>query len=206
MLDHQALHAAYLCKEVYDHGTCVDDLCFLVNENDGWTHVAIRGTNNKENVRRDLDVYPPAFDGVYPGHRGCITGARLLLKNGILNQIPKNKPVQFDGHSLAGGIILPLARMLNAPAVSFGGMRVYIRGCVPKDLQHYRIVTDDDPVPHLPPGIMHDHGREPWMVLRDRDHELIDVKDHSIDVYIARLEKMLNYTAADCMTKGEWTP
>lgn len=182
------LTAAHLADEVYHAGTEINDLCYLVSVQGGIAYLALRGTHNAVNAIRDLRVFPPS---VTPsgclGHRGVITGYRKLVKGGVLNEIPKRPPLVIAGHSLGGGLALPFAERLGCSVVTFGAMRVYLRWMAPK-LDHFRIVNDDDPVP-LVPGISCDHDCKPSIVFRDHDRELLNVKDHSMQLYISRLQK-----------------
>jgi hypothetical protein len=97
----------------------------------------------------------------------------------------RNPQVIATGHSLGGAIATLLAEHIICRLVTFGSPRVYFRLTPSPTLNHLRIVTDDDPVPGVP-RILYSHRDEPW-TLPDKDGSLLDVEDHSMGVYLARL-------------------
>jgi len=179
---------AQACRLSYnplpDHHN-VRDLRFSFKDN----ILAFRGTSNKMNVRRDINVMPKRTIGGHLAHKGFVDAANELVmevynKTGGLDRTK----IVITGHSLGGAIALLFAELFNCRVITFGCPRVYCRFGSAPSIDHVRIICDDDPVPMIPNFMFrHLHAAK---VLRDQDGG-IDVEDHDIDVYIARLKNLI---------------
>jgi hypothetical protein len=179
---------ASLCRESYVSNSLgfmtVGDLRFGVRVIDGVKYIIIRGTANAKNWLRDAQVFPVRSCGGYLAHRGFVNAYRALCSGGLPTE--HNTDVVATGHSLGGAIATLLAEHIGCKLVTFGSPRVYWRfGSAPR-LDHARVICDDDPVPMIP-RLLYSHRCEPT-VLCDQDHQIINIADHDIDVYMGRLQ------------------
>lgn len=145
-----------------------------------------RGTANKANVLRDLSILPARTIKGHLAHRGFV-GAVDDLVSDVARVVPhaeRNKII-VTGHSLGGATALLFAELFGCHAITFGCPRTYFRFGSKPEIQHTRIICDDDPVPMIP-RIMYRH-LHPAQELKDRDGG-IDLKDHGIKVYLQRLK------------------
>ena len=139
MISHRRL--AQLCSDSYDrHSLVVDEVEVLVELVNGVQVVAIRGTEASglfdkggwRDVLMDLRIGPSGYYGLR-GHAGFFSGARAIERS-LVARLDKYKPVIVTGHSLGGGIAIPVARMLAArqfnvvELVTFGCPRCITRG------------------------------------------------------------------------------
>ena len=109
----------------------------------------------------------------FPGkvHHGFAKGADEVA-TWVGSAVSKEKPVWVTGHSLGGAIATLTAFSLHlggwnvAPVYTFGCPHVgdpEFAGVVARDIESYRVVNDDDIVPHLPAGPGYaEHGQEIW--------------------------------------------
>jgi len=185
---------AQLCKASYDDKdtrfTTIDELSFGVINIMGVTYLVFRGTYNIKGWLHDFTVVPSLTKGGYLAHTGFIFAMHELW-NPIcksLDGLPR--PWIITGHSLGGALAVLYGEQIKVPTITFGSPRVYSRmnGNIPK-IDHYRIITDDDLVPHVPESLMWKHDCDPYLILKDNDKEYINVEDHDINVYISQLTK-----------------
>jgi triacylglycerol lipase len=175
---------AELCLASYDDNakgfTSVGDLRFGMHVIDGTAFVTIRGTANASNWLRDADVLPVRSCGSHLAHQGFVDAYRKLCSGGM--QTTKGHPeVIATGHSLGGGIATLLAEHTGCRLVTFGSPRVYFRFARVPQIDHARVVNEEDPVPMVP-RILYSH-KQPPIMLKDNDSLLIDVKDHFMRHY-----------------------
>lgn len=176
-------------KDVYSKCTEVGDLGFLTEQFEGVTIVAIRGTANIKNAGRDINVIP-----WYNSKAGFMstwgfTRAFNKLFPHIIKELPKDGKIVFTGHSLGGAIATHFGEYLKQDVISFGSPRVYFRSFFKSTINHLRYVRDDDPIPMIP-RVMFMHKCEP-IVLKDRDNEFIDIKDHFGVAYMRLLDNAI---------------
>ena len=185
---------AAACEESYDDAASgfitVGDLRYGVRESAELVVaiVAIRGTANADNALSDISFWPRKSPTGSRCHGGFLRCFHELCDGGLVADTARYRPSRIiaTGHSLGGAIATLLAEQIGCRLITFGSPRVYSRfGSLP-EIDHTRIVCDDDPVPGLP-RIFFRHTCEP-IVLRDDDHRLIEVKDHYMANYRARLE------------------
>lgn len=184
------LDFAQLCQASYNGGLGfidVEDLCFGVFPDSEKTVVVFRGTANGDNSLRDLLAVPALTVNGYIAHCGFVKAFAKLWPV-VREYIPRNNIVA-TGHSLGGALALIMGETIGCPIVTFGCPRVYWKYGNGPVLNHTRIICDDDPVPMIP-RFFYRHLNEPHVNLRDQDHEIVNVKDHGIDVYVNRLQKM----------------
>lgn len=182
------LTAALLCKKAYN-GFKVENHSFAVADLPDATIIAIAGTANLENVLEDASVWPRKSPSGAFAHAG-VMDAFTELEKAVEGHVPKDRRLVFAGHSLGGGIAQIFAEKYSTEVITFGSLKTYFRFYPAPKLYHSRVVCDDDPVP-LVPGIMYSHRNEA-IELKDKDNEILDVKDHSIDVYINRLKRRIS--------------
>lgn len=178
---------AALCLESYEPDLPpgfldVGDLRFGIRETKAGTIIAVRGTANLANALRDIWVRPCRTPRGHWAHRGFVSGYERLRE--VVGTPPPG--AIFTGHSFGAAVALLFAEEFDAPAVTFGCPRIYLRfGKAPKHIKHTRIVCDDDPVTMVP-RIFYRHLCEP-ITLRDEDSQLIDLADHAMAVYLQRV-------------------
>jgi len=178
---------ARLSDEVYDKCIEVGDLGFTVSETSSVVIIAIRGTANRRNVERDINVIPYHFKGGMFSTWGFVR-AYKKLEGPVLQRLPKNKPVIFTGHSLGGAVATLFAERIGVGAITFGSPRVYLRGWYKSTVNHFRVYMDDDPIPKIP-AVLYCHKTE-GNKIKDADKELIEVSDHFMDYYLKNLYKL----------------
>jgi hypothetical protein len=119
--------------------------------------LAFRGTDSFDTWLTDFNVIQ-VQDESYPGkvHRGFATALGLMWP-GLKERLPAGRPVWVAGHSLGGALatlagVRLLAEGYAVPAVyTYGSPRVgdldFYTGYRPVN---YRVVNNDDLVPHVP--------------------------------------------------------
>lgn len=186
------LKCAALCNDSYSDvpgRKRHDDLSFQIHRDgeSGQVIIAFRGTANKRNIIRDLRFIPEGMGGGVYAHRGFV-GAFYDLLPSMLKVLSINQQkVVFTGHSLGGAIALLMGSHFKSQVITFGCPRVYARWSKSPEINHVRIVCDDDPVPMIPRILFH-HLNDVTIKLTDNDGG-IDVADHSMLVYSKRLEE-----------------
>lgn len=188
------LTCAKLCEESYDDGApgfiTVGDLRYGVFNTQLGTIICIRGTANLDNWLTDIKVIPAKTCGGFWAHKGFVEAYRELCNHGM--PTTKGQKVIATGHSLGGAIATLLAEHTGCALVTFGSPKVYWRfGKVP-NINHLRMVRDDDPVPEVP-KIFYKHQCGP-IVLKDSDDHILQVKDHYMAGYMKMIkERRLDY-------------
>ena len=133
------------------------------------THVVVvfRGTHVdcKENILTDLKCLPISYGRHGYVHQGFLQGLHSLWKSLYQSLWPflDGRPVWFTGHSLGGALAtLAFERLQqNAFMVNFGAPRVGNKTfCERMTRPAYRVVNNNDIVPHLPPGGFYQHHGE----------------------------------------------
>lgn len=186
------LYCGELCEDIYntaDGYTDLEDLRYGVRVKGDTIFVVFRGTANLANGLRDVAVFPPVVLNKYVTHRGFAEAAVKLQNRVLATEVDLPEPpwrMVFTGHSFGAAIAALLAFGWGQKAITFGCPAMHFWFAPRPVINHERIVCDDDPIPHLP-AIFGRHTCDPTLVLKDRDHSLIDVKDHSMSVYNARL-------------------
>lgn len=179
---------AELCQESYGDGgpgwVDVGSLRYGVFVRDGFTIVVIRGTANMENWLEDAEAWPKRSCGGYLAHGGFVEAFRALCAGGMPTVRAEN--LIATGHSLGGAVATLLAEHVGCRLITFGSPRVYWRFGGAPQLDHTRVVRDDDPVPRVP-QFCYSHRCDP-LSLDDGDRGLIEVEDHFIAGYIKALE------------------
>lgn len=180
---------ARLCQASYDEDepgfVTVGDLRFGVFDTSHGTIIVIRGTANADNWLTDARAFPARSCGGFLAHKGFVTAYRELCAGGM--PTVKGANIIATGHSLGGAIATLLAEHTGCRLVTFGSPRVYWRFGRAPQLDHIRVVRDDDPVQHVP-KFLYSHRTKPT-VLDDGDSHLVQIKDHFMDGYIKALEK-----------------
>lgn len=180
------LEYARFCSVAYN-GYKVGDHSYFATSNGKELIIAIAGTANLENVIEDICFWPSKTPSGALAHAGAVRGYRELEStiSGILRK--DLKPV-FCGHSLGGGIAQLFAEKYHCKVVTFGALKTYFRFYTAPELNHIRIICDDDPIPKVP-ALLYTHRQRP-IKLNDFDKEYLDIKDHLIKNYVWQLEKM----------------
>jgi len=178
---------AQLCSASYDDSApgfvTVGDLRYGVFQIEDKTVIVIRGTANVENWLRDADAWPKRSCGGYLAHSGFVDAYRQLCAGGMPT-VRGN--IIATGHSLGGAIATLLAEHIGCKLVTFGSPRVYWRFGGAPQIDHTRVVRDDDPVPRIP-QFCYSHRCDPVM-LNDDDRLLVQIGDHFIAGYVKVLE------------------
>lgn len=175
---------ANLCDKSYDDAApgfvTVGDLRYGQFDTAHGRIICIRGTANLDNWLTDARCFPARSCGGYLAHKGFIRAYRELCAGGM--PTVKDKTLIATGHSLGGAIATLLAEHIGCRLVTFGSPRVYWRFGRAPQLDHMRVVRDDDPVPHVP-KLLYSHRTEPVLLL-DGDRHLLQVKDHVMAGYV----------------------
>ena len=135
------------------------DVLYFLSQSEQTQSLAIRGTANLNNVIVDLSVslQPDSQLGILL-HSGFGQAARQVLQD-VRPYLDPHKPLDITGHSLGGAIAVVLAMYLKTEdypvntVVTFGQPKVTNVTGAEKfdDLPLYRIVTQQDIVPLVPP-------------------------------------------------------
>jgi len=188
---------AKLCLESYGPGGQdwydVDDLRYGVHWHRDSTIIVIRGTANAENWLRDARFWPKKSCGGHLAHGGFVDAFRKLCAGGM--PTVKSGNLVVTGHSLGGAVATLLAEHVGCKLITFGSPRVYWRFSWAPQLDHTRVVRDDDPVPCVP-AIMYSHRCDP-LTLSDGDGQLLQIEDHFMAGYIKALEVQNGFLAED---------
>jgi triacylglycerol lipase len=124
--------------------------------------VVVRGTDNFENVKSNLDVVKDQDEyagvAIHSGFSECAEVAYQFA----LPLLHKDYETRLTGHSLGGAVASILAMRLSrlefrlGPCVTFGQPKVTDEDGVNqfRDLPLYRFINGNDPVPALPPPIV----------------------------------------------------
>lgn len=185
----EVLAAGRLCEDIYDPsdpGASVDDLRWSAQGLGHTVLVGFRGTANTRNALRDVTVFPPKAQDGHLGHRGFARAFEKLIPAIDAMVFEPDLDVIFAGHSFGGALAERAAHHYNKRAITFGCPANYFWFAPQPDINHYRVICDDDPVPKLP-LISGRHACRPSLVLRDDDFQWIDVEDHFMKEYNRRL-------------------
>lgn len=178
---------AKLSDEVYDKCISVGDLGYSLTELEGVTIISIRGTANRRNVERDINVVPWHFMGGMFSTWGFVRAYKKLAEE-VFKHLPKSGSIVFTGHSMGGALATLFAEKLGATAITFGSPKVYLRGWYKSKVEHFRVYMDDDPVAKIP-TVLFTHKTD-GVKIKDSDAELLEVTDHYMDYYLKNLYKL----------------
>ena len=179
--------AAQLSLDVYHL-----PLDWLVREQDGTTWVAIEGSDESVDWRRNLEMLYTSSDT----HAGFENYSTRLMAEMLAagTSFDSRKRLILCGHSLGGAVATIIASHLQPSfphlgLITFGsprpgGRRFRDRFQVP----HLRYVHGDDIVPHLPSNLLGFRHVVPAKELPiPGDGPLKSVSDHAMDGYITAL-------------------
>lgn len=190
------LQCSQLCELAYRRTlkqVCVvGNHSFVVKSFDNYNVIAFAGTANIENLIEDVSIWPRKSPSGALVHAG-VMDAFLDLEKTVCERISPHKNVIFSGHSLGGGIAQIFAEKYKSEVVTFGSLKIHFKLWKSPKLNHKRIVCDDDPVPLLPAAsafFLYSHNAEPLLILKDKDKEFIDIKDHRMKIYTERLRRL----------------
>lgn len=187
-MDKQIIIAHNYCKQSYDNKilgyTKISDMRYGIFYTDDTIYIVIRGTDNLKNLLRDVWILPVESPQGYLCHAGFMSGYNLIIKE-IGEELEYTKGVYnlvFTGHSYGGAVATLLCEQFGGKLITFGSPRVYFRFSAAPRLEHTRVIRDDDPVPKIP-KLFYSHRTKP-LVISDKDIELLDISDHTIDTYL----------------------
>jgi len=179
--------AAQLSLDVYHL-----PLDWLVHEQDGTTWVAIEGSDESVDWRRNLEFVFTASDT----HAGFANYATLLMAQMLAAgvNLHLSERLVLCGHSLGGAVATIIASHLQPSfphlgLITFGsprpgGRRFRDRLQVP----HLRYVHGDDVVPHLPSSLFgFRHTAHPQVLPIPGDGLFNSISDHAMAGYITAL-------------------
>ncbi len=179
--------AAQLSLDVYHL-----PLDWLVHEQDGTTWVAIEGSDESVDWRRNLEFVFTADDV----HAGFANYATLLMAQ-ILSagtSFDSRKRLILCGHSLGGAVATIIASHMQdhfprLGLVTFGSPRPGGRKFRDRlQVEHKRFVHGDDIVPHLPSSLLGFRHTVPEQMLPIAgDTPLRGIADHDMDFYLNAL-------------------
>lgn len=194
MTREELIICAKLCQCSYDDTDPrfikVNEQSFSVIVMGEITYLVFRGTHNLKGWLHDFSAVPVLSKGGYLAHAGFVDAAHELWNPVCASLRGLPAPWIITGHSLGGALAVLYGEQIKVPVVTFGAPRVYSRmnGHLP-EMEHYRVVNDDDLVPHVPEGLMWKHLCDPFLTLRDTDREVLNPEDHAISLYMDRLSK-----------------
>ena len=184
----EILFCGQLCAASYNNSAMgfinVDDLRYGIRDMGDTVYIVFRGTANTKNTIRDITVFPPVMQDGFLTHRGFAMAVRKLLP--FIKAQYSNTKVVFTGHSFGAAVAALFANHYNCSAITFGCPAIHFWFAPKPNINHTRIVCDDDPVPMIP-LLTGKHTCPPALILKDSDDEWIDVEDHAISVYNKRL-------------------
>jgi predicted lipase len=145
--------------------------------------IVVRGTKNITNGLRDILALPVVSPKGYLCHAGFMSGYKEIITN-VKHKLRKldNHKLVFTGHSFGGAVATLLCEYFGGTLVTFGSPRVYFRFSTHPELNHIRVIRDDDPIP-LMPYFTYCHRTEPY-IIKDKDKDILDISDHYIKGYL----------------------
>jgi len=159
---------------------------FGLIKKDNKNFLVFRGTANFQNVLTDINIFPSKSKCGYLIHKGFGEAEEDLFADVVdLIKGQEHIPLYITGHSLGGALALLFAEYFKVPTITFGCPKVHFRFGSSPNVNHTRIVCDDDPVPMLL-KILFIHKSDD-RVLCDHDGEIVNSKDHGIAVYKKRI-------------------
>lgn len=186
----EVLACGELCELLYcdrGPGTSLDDLRWATRPIGHAILVGFRGTANTKNAIRDITILPPKKQDGYLAHRGFARATEKLIPMIDTLRLKEDTDIIFTGHSFGGAVAAHMAHHYGKRAITFGCPATHFWFAPWPNINHLRVVCDDDPVPKVP-LLLGKHTCSPGLVLRDKDHQWIDVEDHRIAEYNKRLK------------------
>jgi pimeloyl-ACP methyl ester carboxylesterase len=167
-------------------------LDWLVHEEDGTVWVAIEGSDESVDWRRNLEMLYTSSDT----HAGFANYATLLMAQMLSAGVNLDfrKRLILCGHSLGGAVATIIASHLQdrfpyLGLVTFGSPRPGGRKFRDRlQVPHLRYVHGDDIVPHLPSSLLgFRHTIYPQILPIAGDTPLRGIADHDMDFYLNAL-------------------
>lgn len=194
----QILAAAHLCDLAYSDELPsgfreVGDMRYGIFEEDEDRYLVIPGTRNAKNVLRDIWVRPTRTDRGNWVHKGFHSAFEKLARV-CAPQVTPNTIVA--GHSLGGAGALLFGEALGCRVITFGCPRVFLRMMPPPNINHLRVVCDDDPIPNVPWLLFRPLPGDEIMRLADRDGQNLDFEDHGMAIYRRRIKRRYRHVQA----------
>ncbi len=179
--------------------------------------IVFRGTEPQasEDILTDLRFLPARFDDRLAAHRGFIeaTSALLPLLDAEVERAGDRR-VWLTGHSLGGALaqLYGWKQRLRVNAVyTFGSPRVFTTACAEMydpSVRCYRIVNNNDVVPHVPTPPVYTHVGEEWFVDAAGDLQCEPALLDRLDAYWQGHRNYVDAWLAHWREKQElkWTP
>jgi hypothetical protein len=155
----------------------------------GELRIAYSGTDSFDDVVADVSFWPKNGE-----HNGFARYANecLIPTINLINGYCGGHPyfISLVGHSLGGAIAQIIAKRLQGQfkhvnVFTFGSPRVFTRWAQPKNISHYRVFNNADPVTKLLP-LMFKHNESDFLEI---DGFGISLDAHELGTYIKELEK-----------------
>ena len=121
-------------------------------------HLCIRGTDDLEDIKKDLAIYPKKINGVGYACAGFANSAFHILGfilPQIINASQNNYTIVISGHSYGGSVAQVIQQILShkhnvkSECITFGSSRTWFPFAQLTG-EHIRVNIDDDPVTKLP--------------------------------------------------------
>lgn len=203
---------AVACKRSYQDAESFGDEALRVKTRDGWTIIAIRGSDSLDDWISNFRFSPD--DGIHDGFQaGTDELLDRVVQEVIKTRRPEANPVILTGHSRGGALAEILAVNLGLPCVTFGAPRTFSAKFL-RDLRAVReemlpgvsklpalrCVAPGDPVPYFPPLLASYRHRSRAVLLTKKGPKIrpsvlgalssfalrwrTSVSNHSIDNYV----------------------
>ena len=212
-----AIESVFYASLSYDKGAFLtDELKSDSFKNDSWVwhfddeakilFLAVRGTDDLEDLLKDASIFPRKLKGVGYLHSGFLSSSKTILAY-CLPQLAHAKErgykIVLSGHSYGGAIVQVIQQLLrtkhriDSECVTFGSPRVWMPRAKPKGL-HLRVQIDSDPVTKMPFIFgwvfrIFKHRQSDMLEVKTPDY--FNFKNHKISTYEKLLEKELGQYA-----------